>query len=1156
MDGMFLIGLFVILCVGALLAVFFIPSRGMGSREKKKAPKPAETKAKLTLFKKEARPKIKPEEQIAAIQSELDSSRLEAAKVKVELAAALGREAALKEGTVKKEEFEERQAQLKKENAQLQERVLGKEKERDEQFSQNVKLSKTIRETQERVAPLEAKNKELAEESNLLKAQIKKHLKEVEDAGIKVKELSTIVGDFKKKSTASSWVSKEEYDFLLTRLKEKEETLKQLRPEPGARKKEPEAETINAEPPSELDKIAKEVFGRKEEKAAVLPAAVKTEVEPELKEAKPQGKEEKVEAETIVAGPEPEGVNGGAKVESVSSVVPPAVPAAAPAAENAPEEEKKEAVPAEPRPKAETGETAGGETSVEPREENKQEPAPISTAPEKINVPAAPAAEAEVPAVSAATAAPEAAEPEELPPVQEDKTSPEAAAPEQKPQETASPEEKAPKDKTAKDAKEAKAHIDLSKLRNIGIMAHIDAGKTTTTERILYYTGRSHKIGEVHDGKATMDWMKQEQERGITITSAATTCFWNNYRINIIDTPGHVDFTVEVERSLRVLDGAVALYCAVGGVEPQSETVWRQSEKYHVPKVAFVNKMDRLGADFFKVLEEIEDKLGADAIPLVIPVGAEDNFKGIIDLLEMKAYIYEDTSLGKDYNIEEIPAELKDKAVEYRHKMIEKAASLDDDLARKYLEAESTITNEEIKAAIRKGTIAGKAVPVLCGASFKNKGVQKLLDAVIDYLPSPLDLPPIKGHDVNDPEKEIIRYAKDDEPFTALAFKIQTDPHMGKLVYFRVYSGTMEAGSYVLNATKDKKERIGRIFQMHANQRESRDSVFAGEIAAAVGLSSTITGDTLCDVEYPVLLESIKFPTPVVSLSIAAATRADQDKLAKGLAKLAEEDPTFMVQSDEETKETILTGMGELHLEIIVDRLKHEFGVEAVVGKPKVAYRESIGKGASEEYKHVKQSGGRGQYGHVVIEFSPAARGEGFKFKNSIVGGAIPRNFIPAVEKGLVEAMRRGGLAGYPVADIEANLVDGSFHEVDSSELAFKMAAIGCFRQAFTKCAPVLLEPQMKLEITTPEDYAGAVVGNVCSHRGKVLSMDSRNNQKVISAEAPLSELFGYTTALRSLSSGRASCSMEFAKYTEVPYEVTQRVIEERKRKAEEEKGK
>jgi len=687
--------------------------------------------------------------------------------------------------------------------------------------------------------------------------------------------------------------------------------------------------------------------------------------------------------------------------------------------------------------------------------------------------------------------------------------------------------------------------IDLDKIRNIGIMAHIDAGKTTLTERILFYTGRSHKIGEVHDGKAQMDWMKQEQERGITITSAATTCYWKDHRINIIDTPGHVDFTVEVERSLRILDGAVAVFCAVGGVEPQSETVWRQSNKYEVPKLAFINKMDRVGADYFGVLENIKKELGANVIPLQIPIGAEDNFKGIIDLMEMKAYIYDNDSMGKNFHVEDIPAEFMEQAKEYHHIMVEKAVELCDNLMEKYLESEESISPEELMKAIRIGTIANNIVPVLCGSAFKNKGVQKLLDAVNHYLPSPADAKAIAGSDPGDPDKIIERRPDDNEPFSALAFKVQSDQHMGKLIYFRVYSGSLKAGSYIFNSTRDRKERVGRILQMHANDREIREDIFTGDIAAAIGLDHTKTGDSLCDEDNPILLEAIEFPAPVMSLSIKPQSQAEQDKLSKGLVRLAEEDPTFIVKTDEETDEVVLSGMGELHLDIIVDRLKHEFNVEAEVGAPKVAYRETILQQTKESYKHVKQTGGKGQYGHVEIIVEPVEAGKGFEFINEIKGGNIPREYIPAVEKGIIAAMQRGIYAGYPVVDVKVTLVDGSYHQVDSSEMAFKIAGAVCFKNAFMRSGPVLLEPQMSLEIISPEENMGNVVGDVCARRGKVMGMEAKGNQQVVVAEAPLSEMFGYASALRTLSSGRATYSMHFEKYTKAPLSLTEKVLEE-----------
>ncbi|MFC1703718.1 elongation factor G [Candidatus Omnitrophota bacterium] len=692
----------------------------------------------------------------------------------------------------------------------------------------------------------------------------------------------------------------------------------------------------------------------------------------------------------------------------------------------------------------------------------------------------------------------------------------------------------------------------LESVRNIGIMAHIDSGKTTLTERVLFYTGLTHKIGEVHDGEAQMDWMKQEQERGITITSAATTCYWRDFRINLIDTPGHVDFTVEVERSLRVLDGAVAVFCAVGGVEAQSETVWRQSEKYIVPKIAFINKMDRVGADFYKVYSDIEEKLQANIIPLQIPIGAESAFRGVVDLLEMKALIFDDSSQGKEFNVEDIPEELKEKAQEYRHTMIEKACECDDALMKKHLDTKEDLTREELVAAIRKGTIGMKVVPLLCGSALKNKGVQSLLDAVTWFLPSPLNLPPVEGTDPDDPEKKISRSADANAPFSALAFKVQSDPHIGKLIYVRVYSGVLSSGTYIYNATKDKKERVGRIVQMHANERKNRDDVFVGEIAAVVGLNHTVTGDTLCDADDPIILESIEFPAPVVSCSIKPISRKDQDKLGRALARLSEEDPTFTAFTDQETKETILSGMGELHLEIIADRLKHEFAVESEIGNPEVAYKETVASSITEEYKHVKQSGGRGQYAHTVIEMLPAEQGAGLVFEDRIKGGVIPNSFIPSCQKGIKAIMEKGVIAGYPVVDVHVKLVDGSHHEVDSSDIAFRICAGECFRAGFKKCSPVLLEPYMKLEVVVPEEYVSSIVGNICSKRGKIMNIDAKGNQKIIHAEVPLAEMFGYASTFRSLSSGRANCSMEFAKYGQVPAEITKKIIEERKKKKEE----
>ncbi|MFN3396542.1 MAG: elongation factor G [Thermodesulfovibrionales bacterium] len=683
--------------------------------------------------------------------------------------------------------------------------------------------------------------------------------------------------------------------------------------------------------------------------------------------------------------------------------------------------------------------------------------------------------------------------------------------------------------------------VPLEKTRNIGIMAHIDAGKTTTTERILYYTGVTYKIGEVHEGTAVMDWMVQEQERGITITSAATTCFWKDHRINIIDTPGHVDFTIEVERSLRVLDGAVAVFDAVAGVEPQSETVWRQANKYGVPRIAFMNKMDRVGADFFMSVKTMIDRLGANPVPIQIPIGAEDKFRGPIDLVRGKAIYFDDETLGAKYVEDEIPQELLPKAREYREKMLEALADVDENIMEKFLGGEE-ITEEEIKRAIRKGTIEMRITPVLCGSAFKNKGVQMLLDAIVDYLPSPLDIPPVRGTNPSD-GSEIERKASPDEPFAALAFKIMTDPYVGQLTFIRVYSGVLSAGSYVYNSTKDTKERIGRLLRMHANKREEVKEVAAGDIAAAVGLKNTLTGDTLCDEKAPIILEAIEFPEPVISVAIEPKTKADQEKLSQSLAKLAQEDPSFRVSFDEETGQTIIAGMGELHLEIIVDRLLREFKVSANVGKPQVAYKETIRAAAKAEGKFVRQSGGRGQYGHVVIEIEPAETGKGFEFVNKIVGGTIPKEYIPAVEKGIKEALDSGVLAGYPVVDVKATLFDGSYHEVDSSEMAFKIAGSMAFKEAAKKAKPVLLEPIMSVEVVTPEEYMGDVMGDLNARRGKIQSMEKRGNSQVIRAEVPLSEMFGYATDLRSKTQGRATYTMQFSRYEEVPRNISDAII-------------
>ncbi len=681
----------------------------------------------------------------------------------------------------------------------------------------------------------------------------------------------------------------------------------------------------------------------------------------------------------------------------------------------------------------------------------------------------------------------------------------------------------------------------LEKLRNIGIIAHIDAGKTTTTERILYYTGVSHKIGEVHEGTATMDWMEQEKERGITITSASTTCFWRNHMINIIDTPGHVDFTVEVERALRVLDGAVGVFCAVGGVEPQSETVWRQADKYHVPRVAFVNKMDRTGADFFSVVEEINEKLNGNPLVLQLPIGSESDFVGVVDLIKMRAIIWDSDVLGAKFSEKEIPGELADQALEYRNMMIEKLSDFDDAIMEKYLEGEE-ISEEEIKKAIRKATIETKLTPVLCGSAFKNKGVQPLLDAVVDFLPSPVDIPPVKGVDPKT-GKEVERKASESEPLALLAFKIMSDPYVGKLTYFRVYSGTLKAGSYAYNSTKDKTERIGRLLRMHANKREDVDTVYAGDIAAAIGLKYTATGDTLCDDKHPVLLESMEFPEPVISIAVEPKTKADRDKLSSALQKLAEEDPTFRVKYDEETNQTIISGMGELHLEIIVDRLKREFKVGVNVGKPQVAYKESIKGSIKQEGKFVRQTGGHGQYGHVWIEIEPLERGKGFEFVDKIVGGVIPKEYIPAVEAGIKDAAESGILAGYPMVDFKVTLYDGSYHEVDSSDMAFKIAASMAFKEGAKKAKPYILEPIMDVEVTTPEQYLGDVMGDINSRRGKIKNMSEKGKLKIIKAYIPLSEMFGYATVLRSITQGRGTYTMQFSHYDEVPKSIADKII-------------
>ena len=684
--------------------------------------------------------------------------------------------------------------------------------------------------------------------------------------------------------------------------------------------------------------------------------------------------------------------------------------------------------------------------------------------------------------------------------------------------------------------------VSLEKTRNIGIMAHIDAGKTTTTERILFYTGINHKIGETHDGTATMDWMEQEQERGITITSAATTAYWKNHRINIIDTPGHVDFTVEVERSLRVLDGSVTVLCAKGGVEPQSETVWHQADKYKVPRMAYINKMDIMGADFYNVLDMMRSRLKCNAVPIQLPIGSEDTFKGIIDLVEMKAYVYYD-DIGKDIRVEDIPEDMKELADKYREALLEAVADQDDEIAMKYLEGEE-ITIDEIKNCIRNATIANLMVPVTCGTSYKNKGVQKLLDAVVDYMPAPTDVEAIKGVNPDTGAEE--ERSGDESPFAALAFKIATDPYVGKLCFFRVYSGKIAAGTTVYNSTKDSNERIGRILQMHANNRKDLEICYSGDIAAAVGLKNTTTGDTLCDEKHPVILESMEFPEPVIKVAIEPKTKAGQEKMGIALSKLAEEDPTFRTYTDEETGQTIIAGMGELHLEIIVDRLLREFKVEANVGKPQVAYKETIRKNTEVDHKYARQSGGKGQYGHVKIRVSPNESGKGYEFQNSVVGGAIPKEYIPAVDQGIQGAMTNGVLAGYQVVDVKVELYDGSYHEVDSSEMAFKIAGSMAFKEAMRKADPVILEPIMKVVVVVPEEYMGDVIGDLNSRRGQIQGMEARNGIEQINCAVPLSEMFGYATDLRSKTQGRGQYSMEPSHYIEVPKSIADKIMNER----------
>ncbi|MBN1154878.1 elongation factor G [candidate division KSB1 bacterium] len=689
--------------------------------------------------------------------------------------------------------------------------------------------------------------------------------------------------------------------------------------------------------------------------------------------------------------------------------------------------------------------------------------------------------------------------------------------------------------------------LPLRYVRNVGIMAHIDAGKTTTTERLLYYAGKIHRIGEVHEGASTMDWMPQEKERGITITSAATTINWLKHEINIIDTPGHVDFTAEVERSLRVLDGTIALFCAVGGVQPQSETVWRQSEKYNVPKIAFINKMDRFGADFYSVVTDIQEMLGANAVPIMLPIGKEDEFCGIVDLITMRAHYFSDVKLGKPHREEDIPPELVEQASQYKRFLIERVSEQDDKLLEKFIADESP-SEAEINKALRDATIQCDIIPVLCGSAYKNKGIKPLLNAVVNYLPSPEDRPPVIGIRTPDDETTVKRKPSDEEPFAAIAFKIMTDKHMGKLTFVRVYSGSIKAGSHIYNSTQNKKQRAGRILQVHADKMIDREALYTGEIAVIVGLNDTSTGDTLCNENHPIVLESIEFPTPVVSVSISVPNRQEQDKLTMSLAKLSSEDPTFIVKTDEETKEIIISGMGELHLEIILDRLRREHNVFPATGKPQVAYRETIMTCVTENLKYAKQSGGRGQFAHVVLEIEPLPPGKGFEFINKIVGGVIPREYIPSIEKGILQAMEKGPYAGFPVVNVRCTLIDGSFHPVDSSEMAFKLAGSMCFKSGFSKASPILLEPIMSLEITTPEECLGPVSTSVGSKRGRILSIDIKNGTRIVKAEVPLGEIFGYTNELRNLSSGRAAANMHFDHYEAVPYAIAEEIIEKRRK--------
>ena len=981
----------------------------------------------------------------------------------------------------------DRQDKLINSRPEIEAKLAEKEKALENEFSQKVKLQKELADISEKFLLMEKENKDKSGIIRVLKEQLSKLDKDI--SGYK-----DTISVFEKEKKASSFVSVKEYRILEDKFESLKSDYDKLKQRYLLKKKRLETLIVGAATGSDIKKAIEEAKQDSLSDPVLIEEEVKKKAETE--------EETKVKEEAIEKEQEPEKAGDRKKTE---------------------EDTEEEVRPVRKILSNGIKEKITEETKENEKEESRPEDKDVSESllsnTKEENIPEKP---------DKGLLSEESKEIlKEKKPVQQGKSS------------------------FAKDSKSALLDkvkdIDLSALRNIGIMAHIDAGKTTVTERILFYTGKSHKIGEVHDGKAQMDWMKQEQERGITITSAATTCHWKKRRINIIDTPGHVDFTVEVERSLRVLDGAVAVFCAVSGVQAQSETVWRQSEKYNVPKIAFINKMDRVGADFYSVFKNIEKSLGASLAPLQIPLGEAENFKGVIDLLEMKALIYND-SLGKEIEAVDIPEDMKKKAEEFLGILKERASGCDHSLTEKYLKSPAEITKEEVISALHKGTVSNKVVPVLCGSALKNKGVQQLLDAIVLFLPSPLDKEDIEAEDADNPEKKVTVSPGIKSPFTALAFKVQADEHMGKLVYIRTYSGAVAAGSYVFNSTKGKKERIGKIFHMHANKREARDVLASGDIAAITGLSRTVTGDTLCDLGNPVILEPIKFPNPVVSLSIKPGSRKDQDKLSKALAKLAEEDPTFSISINKETKEVLLTGMGELHLEVIVDRLKNEFKVGVETGRPKVAYKETIRKQVTEDYKHVKQTGGHGQYGHVVFEVSPAERGKGLEFINSIKGGAIPKNYIPAVEKGLKSIMEKGVYAGFPVVDVKVNLIDGSFHEVDSSELSFKMASIGCFKQAEIKANPVILEPYMSLEISTPQEYASSIVGNICSCRGRVINIEDKHGQKVVIAQAPLSELFGYTTTLRSISSGRASCSMEFFRYMEVPAELAQNIIEKNKK--------